>query len=120
MRLEKTVDLGDFKVVVKECTIGQIRNLLRMAASAGPQIQEFEGTLKVLDVVDEKLTELFHHLQDVVCLPAGKTPDDLTVTEAAQVWEAVTELNPKLFKKNGTGMGIQEAITTALKGPPKP
>lgn len=120
MKLKKTVDLGDYKVEVLECTIGQMRNILQMMASAAPKLKSAEeNPLDMLGTFNQALSTLFEQLTDVIIFPAGKTLNDLTLSEAELVWEAVTALNPKIFKKKGME-GIPEAITKVLKGPPMP
>lgn len=121
MKLKKTVDLGDYKVEVLECEIGQMRNILLTAAAAAPELKTAaeNNTLEMLGIFDKALSTLFEQLTDVIIFPDGKTLNNLTISEAELVWEAVTALNPKIFKKKGME-GIPEAIAKVLKGPPMP
>ena len=43
MRLERSVDLGGFSVVVRELTVAQVRNLLAQAATAAEEWQKFNS-----------------------------------------------------------------------------
>lgn len=120
MKLKKTVDLGDYKVEVQECTIGQMRNILQMMAAAAPKLKTAEDNpLDMLGTFNQALSTLFEQLVDVIIFPDGKTLNDLTISEAELVWAAVTELNPKIFKKKGME-GIPGVIAKVLRESPIP
>lgn len=110
MRLERSVDLGGFSVVVKELTVAQVRNLLAQAAAATEEWQKLKAdkadgvvtdadNLKFLPLLNQKFGLLLSEVANIVVLPKDKAIDDLALSEIEKLWEVFVQLNPFVKKR---------------------
>lgn len=97
----KKLTLGTQEVVVQELKVRHLRDIQKLLAS--PEI----STMSMPEVLEKHIIPLC--VQGVGC-------DDLTVSEAMQVWEAFKEVNKSFLKimsavletSNGNALALRE------------
>lgn len=114
MALKKTLDFDGLQVVVRELTVGEIRQLLKSMAEVG------DG-----DVVDHLLLEEIglRELQLMTSLEPENL-DDLAPSQLHQVYEACREVNKDFFvlreRVGDNGRRVLEMLSSSLSETPAP
>lgn len=110
MRVEKTVEIGGVRVVVREMTLGEIRAWLKEASTAS-----------AVDTVDALLFEDFQP-RDLKAMVAGDVDlDAFTASQLRELYDACQEVNADFFamRSRAVEMGRQ-MLAGALNKPPSP
>lgn len=106
MALKKKIPLGDIQVEVRELTVGEIRQLLKlMAEESDTDIVEYA----LLDEIGLRELQMMTDLEK-------EFVDDLAPSQLRQVYEACRDMNPDFFALRGRLEERGRAILARLSG----
>ncbi|MEO5355457.1 MAG: hypothetical protein H7835_19900 [Magnetococcus sp. XQGC-1] len=103
MRVTKTVDLGEGRMVI----LHELRpkDVLKFLRSISQDLKNTE----MLTLLTERLPQLLILLEwENIVPPAGENLEDLSLSECEQIWTVFREMHPMLFLVAG------EMVKTAL------